>query len=242
MTMKPARCLIIDDERLARQHLKRLLDTRADIEVAGEASTVSAALKMIEKLTPDLLLLDVQMPGGTGFDLLNALANPPSVIFVTAYDSHAIRAFEVNALDYLLKPVAPERLHRAIGRALNQIALDMPAPGYLSATDVALLEIGCSGHFVGVDQILAVESEGNYTKVTTRDGKRLTARQSMKQWIERLPQEIFVQVDRSTIISRSGIKSVDFSGRAAEVIMGENSIRLRLGATAATRIREILPR
>lgn len=240
--MKPVRCMIIDDERLARQHLRRLVKTRSDIEIVGEASSKSSALPMIEKLHPDLLLLDIQMPGGSGFDLLNAIANPPHVIFVTAYDRFAIRAFEVNALDYLLKPVTPERFHQAIDRALHLTRPDAAAAGSLSSTDIALLEIGGSGHFIAVDQILAVESEGNYTRVTTNDGKRLTARQPMKQWIERLPQEMFVQLDRGTVINRAGIKSADFSGRSAEVMMGEKGISLRLGATAAARLREILLR
>ncbi len=239
--MKPVRCLIIDDERLARQHLRRLIKTRTDIEIAGEASSKSSALPMIEKLHPDLLLLDIQMPGGSGFDLLNAIENPPRVIFVTAYDRYAIRAFEVNALDYVLKPVAPERFHRAVDRALGHAPPAAPAMKALSATDVALIEIGGSGHFIAVDHILAVASEGNYTRVTTIDGEHLTARQPMKQWVERLPPETFVQLDRGTVLNRAGIKSARFSGRAVELIMGDKRLRLSLGPTAAARLREILP-
>ena len=238
--MKPVRCMIVDDERLARQHLRRLVEARADLELVGEASDKASALEDIAKLRPELLLLDIQMPGGGGFELLNALEDPPGTIFVTAHDRYAIRAFEVNALDYLLKPVAPASFHRAIDRALRHVS--PVASAALSATDVALVEIGASGHFVGVDQILAVEAEGNYTRVTTRDGKRLTARQPMKQWLERLPQEMFVQLDRGTVINRSGLKSVHFSGRSADVIMRDGDINIRLGATAASRLREILPR
>ena len=242
--MKTVQCLIIDDERLARQHLRRLLERRTDVTVAGEASTKTEALKMIESLHPDLLLLDIQMPGGGGFELLNALAVPPRVIFVTAYDSHAIRAFEVNALDYLLKPVAPERFARAIARAVRLIragsAVAGPDAHRLDASDIAMMEIGGSGHFVAVNQILCVESEGNYTRVSTAEGKHLVARQTMKHWADRLPPEMFVQLDRGLIVNRQAIRSADFSARPAALALGQGTCKLQLGQAAASRLREIL--
>lgn len=242
--MKRVRCLIVDDERLARQHLRRLLESRGDIEIVGEASNKAGAVRAVAKREPDLLLLDIQMPGGDGFDILNALEEPPHVIFVTAYDKHALRAFEVNALDYLLKPVNPERFNRAIDRALSLLRggpeLQKSASPRLGVEDMALVQIGGSGHFVGADEILSVESEGNYTRVTTCDGKHLTARQTMKQWSDRLPVETFVQLDRGIILNSAGVVAANFAGRTAEVTMGKKRIKLRLGAAAAARLRAVL--
>ena len=244
--MKPVRCMIVDDERLARQHLRRLVAGRADLQLVGEASDKASALADIAKLRPELLLLDIQMPGGDGFDTLNALEDPPRVIFVTAHDRHAIRAFEVNALDYLLKPVSPERFARAAERAVQLIRAGAPAANRggprLDASDVAIVEIGGSGHFVPVDQILCVESEGNYTRVSTAEGKQLIARQTMKHWVDRLPPEMFVQLDRGLIVNRQAVRSADFSVRPAVVALGQGACKLHLGQAAASRLREILPR
>ena len=212
----------------------------------GEASDKASALADIAKLRPELLLLDIQMPGGGGFELLNALEDPPGVIFVTAHDRHAIRAFEVNALDYLLKPVSPERFARAVERAVRLIRAGAPAASCggqrLDASDVAMMEIGGSGHFVAVDQILCVESEGNYTRVSTAEGKHLIARQTMKHWVDRLPPKMFVQLDRGLIVNRQSVRSVDFSARSAVVALGQGACKLHLGQAAASRLREILSR
>ena len=111
------RAIIVDDEPLARREMRRLLAEFAWIDIVGEAANVGEAALLIERLLPELLFLDIQMPGGTGFDLLERLEHLPRVIFTTAYDKHAVRAFEVNALDYLLKPIEPERLAAAVVRA-----------------------------------------------------------------------------------------------------------------------------
>ena len=244
--MRPVRCMIVDDERLARQHLRRLVGGSADLELVGEASDKASALAAISELRPELLLLDIQMPGGGGFELLNAVEDPPAAIFVTAHDRHAIRAFEVNALDYLLKPVSPERFARAVGRAVRLIragsAVADPGAHRLDASDIAMMEIGGSGHFVAVDQILCVESEGNYTRVSTAEGKHLVARQTMKHWADRLPPEMFVQLDRGLIVNRQAIRSADFSARPAALALGQGACKLQLGQAAASRLREILPR
>lgn len=244
--MSTVKCLIVDDERLARQHLRRLLEGREDIAIVGEASNKREAVRAVSELHPDLLLLDIQMPRGNGFDVMNALENPPHVIFVTAYDKHALRAFEVNALGYLLKPVDPERFRQAIDRAVRLIrsgkAMEAREPGSLDASDIALIEVGGSGHFVAVDQILAVEAEGNYTRVTTADGKHTTARQPMKQWTGRLPQEMFVQLDRGLIINRLRIRSTMLSVRMARITLGNCHYEMQLGPAATARLREIMAR
>jgi two-component system LytT family response regulator len=118
--MAPLRALLVDDERLARSELRRLLAVHPEIEVAGEAASVAEAVEQVTALDPDVVFLDIQMPGASGFELLERVEPGFQVVFVTAFDAHAVRAFEVNALDYLLKPVSPERLERAVGRVLRR--------------------------------------------------------------------------------------------------------------------------
>ncbi|MBU3664630.1 MAG: response regulator transcription factor [Chthoniobacterales bacterium] len=242
--MKPVRCLAVDDERLARRHVVRLLSTRPDIVVVGEAGSKASALRAIREHQPELLLLDVQMPRGGGFDVLAALDNPPHVIFVTAFDRHATHAFEVNAIDFLLKPINEERFHRSLDRAVRLIrsgALDVAAVRpQLQPDDLALVPLGGSGRFVGVDDIVLVEAQGNYSRITTRDGKHLTARQTLKQWSACLPPEMFVQLDRGLIVNRHCIRTAEFSVRSALVRLGEHGQKLHLGAAAASRLRELL--
>lgn len=242
--MNPVTCLIIDDERLARGHLRRLAKMRPELKIVGEAADTSEALRLVHALHPQLLFLDIQMPGGGGFAILDNLETPPAVIFVTAHDQHAIRAFEVNAVDYLLKPVTPERFGRAIAHARLRVRADAspPARNPLRADDIALCEIGHSGHFVAVDRILAIEADGNYTRVTLLDGSRRLARQTLKDWAGRLPPEIFLQLDRSHILNRHALRSVEFTARAAKVTAGDRQIEISLGAAAGARLREILGR
>lgn len=243
--MKPVSCLIVDDERLARRTLRRLVEANRALTLAGEAANRSEALQLVEEHQPSLLFLDIQMPGGGGFEILEALDHPPAVVFVTAHDQHAIRAFEVNALDYLLKPVSAERFDRAVAHAVLRIRdashAARPAPK-LAASDVALLELGGSGHFVAVDHIIHIEADGNYTRVTTRDGRRRVVRQTIKEWASSLPPEMFVQLDRGTIVNRPALKSAEFSKRSARIDFGLGGSLLQLGPAAATRLREILGR
>ena len=127
------KALLVDDEALARRELRRLLAAHPWVEIIGEAANIDEAASKVEALSPELLFLDIQMPGGTGFDLLTRLDRVPHVIFTTAYDQHAVRAFEVNALDYLLKPIEPERLAGALGRVKNANAVAVAERGAVRA-------------------------------------------------------------------------------------------------------------
>lgn len=242
--MKPVTCLIVDDERLARRSLRRLAEAHPGLELVGESSGPEQALQSISDKKPQLLLLDIHMPRGGGFAVLDALEKPPAVIFVTAHDLYAIRAFEVNAVDYLLKPVEAERFDQAVNRALLRIngGADMEAAQHpkLRTGDVALCEIGHSGHFVAVEQILAVEAEGNYTRVTNLDGVYRLARQTLKDWASRLPADTFIQLDRSFIINARVLQSVEFNGRSAQIRAGERRLEFELGPAAAARLRGLL--
>ncbi len=175
--------VIIDDERLARNELRRLLKAHPELELAGEAATIEEGLQLIARVEPDLLLLDIQMPEGSGFDLLAALDNPPAVIFTTAYDQYAIRAFDANALDYLLKPIEADRLAQALRKCAARAAPG--APGATTSAAAPLATASAPGSVpVPVPATLALPASGSAptpaasrptagdTKVFIRDGER----------------------------------------------------------------------
>lgn len=232
------RALIVDDERLARENLKELLKDQWDVRIAGEARNADEAEKMIAALSPNLIFLDIQMPGGSGFDLLGRLEDPPSVIFVTAYDQYAIRAFEVNALDYLLKPVEPERLKNALRRAAFRLPSFDPAGEVFSAADQVFLNTGKKASFVSVSNIVAIFSERNYTNVHNIQGERFMVRSSLRDWERRLPSDMFVLLDRSTIINRNHVELWTLHARKAELKMTGLEEPIELGRAAYTRFKE----
>src|ERR1039457_1594935 len=157
------KALIVDDERLGRAELRRLLEPHPEVEIVGEARDADEALAQIEQLQPDLLFLDIQMPGRSGFELLEQLDRVPLVIFTTAYDEYALRAFEVNALDYLLKPVSPERLDAALARAALRKA--KPAMTTASASSCIFVKDGERCWFVTLSDVVLLASEGNYARL-----------------------------------------------------------------------------
>jgi two-component system LytT family response regulator len=206
------KALLIDDERLARNELRRLLATFPEIEIAGEASQPKQAREQIAALGPDLLFLDVQMPGETGIDFLAGLEPPvPHVIFTTAYDEFAVKAFELNALDYLLKPVDPARLAAAVNRipGLKQSSSLKPPPaGRLGATDKVFVREGEKCWFVEVGQIRLLESEGNYTRVHFGDAQPQLFR-SLNAMEERLDEKFFFRANRRQIINTAWIDRIE---------------------------------
>ncbi|GJJ05533.1 DNA-binding response regulator [Duganella rhizosphaerae] len=203
------RALIIDDERLARDELRRLLLEHPQVDIVGEAAGVQEGLQQIARLSPELIFLDVQMPDGSGFDLLMALDQPPAVIFTTAYDRYAIRAFDVSALDYLLKPVDPPRLAQALQKRL-------PAPAMAPATAAAsvppqdgkvFIKDGERCWFVALDDIVLFESEGNYTRVYFDHHRPLLLR-SLSQMEARLDAAKFMRISRSQIVNLARVTGI----------------------------------
>jgi two-component system LytT family response regulator len=206
------RALLIDDERLARNELRRLLAAFPDIKIVGEAAQTKEARQQMASLKPDLLFLDVQMPGESGIDFLESLEPPvPNVIFTTAYDEFAVKAFELNALDYLLKPVDPARLAAAIDRLprLKDATAAKPVPvGSLNATDKVFVREGEKCWFVEVGQIRLLESEGNYTRVHFGDAQPQLFR-SLNAMEERLDPKYFFRANRRQIINISWIAGIE---------------------------------
>ena len=200
------RAMIIDDEPPARREIRRLLNEFGWIEVVGEAGNVDQAEELVASLTPELLFLDIQMPGGTGFDLLSRLEDLPQVIFTTAYDEHAVRAFEVDALDYLLKPIDPSRLAEALSRAKAAQAARTPQPG--AVLEQIFVRDGERCWFVPLREVRLLSSEGNYVRLSWGKERPLLGR-ALAALEERLDANRFFRVNRRQIINLDFIESVE---------------------------------
>lgn len=199
----------MDDERLARKELRSLLAEHPAIEIIGEADSVKAAAPLILTTQPDVIFLDIQMPGASGFELLAQIDPAIKVIFVTAFDAYAIRAFEVNALDYLLKPINPARLASALTRLTNSEPMTTSAVRRLDYNDRLFLEIGGRAQFLKLDQIVCLRAAGDYSELVTPDGKPALILKSLKEWEERLPENHFVRIHRSTIINLDYVERIE---------------------------------
>jgi two-component system, LytTR family, response regulator len=217
------RAMIVDDEPLARRELRRLLAEFAWIDIVGEAANVGEAAPLIDRLLPELLFLDIQMPGGTGFDLLERLEHLPRVVFTTAYDKHAVRAFEVNALDYLLKPIEPERLAAAVARA-QAAAASAPAAVASSGTilERLFLRDGERCWFVPLREVKLFTAEGNYVRISWDKIHPLLGR-PLSSLESRLDSKRFFRANRQQIINLEYIESVDLG------VNGRLHVQLRGG-------------
>jgi two-component system LytT family response regulator len=202
------KALIIDDERLARAEVRRLLDDFNWVKVVGEAENAEQALALIQEQQPDLLFLDVQMPGKTGFDLIEEIRGEmPRIIFTTAYDEFALRAFEVNALDYLMKPITPDRFAAALSRAREEPgALADQSP--LRSSDQVFVRDGDRCWFIPVSKIRLLESEGNYTRVRFENQSPLIYR-SLSTLEQRLPAEDFFRINRQQVVNLHYIERIE---------------------------------
>jgi two-component system LytT family response regulator len=200
------KAMIIDDEPPARRELRRLLAGFPWVEIAGEAGNVDQAAEMIETLTPELLFLDIQMPGGTGFDLLTRLEEVPQVIFTTAYDEHAVQAFKVDALDYLLKPIEPARLAEALGRVKSAHAARVPLPN--AVLEQIFVRDGSRCWFVPLKEVRLLSSEGNYIRLSWGKSQPLLGR-ALAALEQRLDPNRFFRANRRQIINLDFIDSVE---------------------------------
>ena len=204
------RTIIVDDERLAREELKRLLGDFKDIEIIGEYKNTIEAKEAIEKDAPDLVFMDIQMPGETGLELLEKMSNPPRTVFVTAYDEYAIKAFELNAYDYLMKPIDPERLaevHRKLMEE-NQIPQSVQNSDILREGDKVLIKDGEKVWFINVNDIRFFESEGNYVKVKFDNFKPLILR-SLNSLEERMDEKLFFRANRKFLVNLNHIVNIE---------------------------------
>jgi two-component system, LytTR family, response regulator len=204
--------LIIDDERLARNKLRLLLSKYPRFNITGEAKNVSDAIVKIREFSPDVVFLDIQMPGGSGFDLLDQIDYKGKIIFVTAFDEYAIRAFHVNALDYLLKPVSPERLDQSIQRLISGFDQDKPKRGMLQYEDKLFVSIRNCYKFISLDKVKVIKALGDYSQCIIDGNSNGIILRSMKEWEEKLPQNHFVRIHRSFIVNMNYIERIEKSG------------------------------
>lgn len=232
------RCLIVDDEKLARVELQGLLSRFPEVEVIGEADAVDAAVELTERLRPDVVFLDIQLRGETGFDLLARAPEPlPEIVFVTAHDSHAIRAFECNALDYLLKPVHPDRLAVTLQRLAQRQALERrPA----EEGDSFFLKVGTVARFIPWREVEYIVSDGNYTQLHFRESPSVHILRTLKEWSALTPEGMFLQVHRTVLVRRDAIREIRFSGpRRARLLLASGSL-VPVGRSYVAAVRSLL--
>jgi len=237
------RALIIDDERLARNALRRLLKAHREVEIVGEAANSDEALHAIHKTAPDVIFLDVEMPGRNGFELLEQLEDVPAVIFTTAYDEYAVRAFEVSALDYLVKPISAERLAASLGRA--QIAVtalsreSVPNRMKGSALHQIFVRDGDRCWIVRLADISLMESEGNYTRLHFGSSAPLIYR-SLTAIEERLSPATFFRANRSQIVNLNWVQSVEDEIDGRLLVKLRDSKEVEISRRQSRRLRELL--
>lgn len=241
------RALIIDDERLARKELITLLNQLETVEVVGEAVNVDDAKEKIDQLNPDVIFLDIQMPEKTGFDLLEELENVPYVIFTTAYDEYALKAFDVNALDYLLKPIEPKRLEEAVNKLMAKIE-GLQKGGFtaihnqqkkLTLEDQVFVKDGDRCWFVRLSNVRLFESDGNYIKVYFDNFKPMIHK-SLNALDERLDEKSFFRASRKHIINLGWVEGIEpwFNGGLVVTLRGGD--RIEVSRRQAARFKEMM--
>jgi two-component system LytT family response regulator len=200
--MKRGNALIVDDERAARSELIFLLKSFPEINVIGEADNIDDAVSIITRKRPDIVFLDIQLTGENGFELLNRVAVDFRIIFVTAFDEYAIRAFDVNASDYLLKPVDPARLEQSLKRIFRKTANNHSETKKFDYSDTMLLKLNNhTAKFVELSKIVVITSVGNYSRLETVDGHNYVVLKTLKNWEKDLPVNYFIRIHRSSIVN-----------------------------------------
>ncbi|WP_231569756.1 LytR/AlgR family response regulator transcription factor [Hymenobacter sp. APR13] len=254
------RALLVEDEYLARQEMRYLLkEAHPDVAIIGEAADADTARRLIRELRPDLLLLDISLPGETGFELLESLDEVPHVVFVTAYDQYATRAFQVSALDYVLKPVHPERLAQALRRVRQTLlppvlppaaavhpiedntAAGAPAPPAppLTPQSQVFIKDGEACHFVRLADIDMFEAVGNYVRVYFGSQSPLHHK-SLQQLEDKLPPNLFFRVNRQQILNLTIIERVHAYYKGGLLLEVRGGRRIDVSTRQAVRFKELL--
>jgi two-component system LytT family response regulator len=230
--------IIIDDERLARSELRLLLAEFPEISIVGEAANLTEAVNLIRINKPDVVFLDIQLSRENGFDLLERVEKDFKLIFVTAFDEFAIRAFEINAIDYLLKPVHPERLTKTLER-LFETEKKMEVIGRkLEYEDHLFIDIGERSRFLKIRSIKCICADGDYTRVFTDDGKKYLVTKPLKEWDDRLPNKYFVRIHRSTIVNLEFIEKVEtWFSRSYQIYLREMKEPLTVSRRYASQLK-----
>jgi two-component system, LytTR family, response regulator len=248
--------LIVDDEPLAREGIKQLLKDEADINVIGECGDGFSAIEIVKRHYPDLIFLDIEMPEMDGFEILRELPidHNPAIIFVTAFNQYAVEAFKVNALDYLLKPIDPERFRAAVGKARSNLRLRTTAEINEKFYDLIkilkakekpskrlLIKTSKRIFFVEMNEIDWIEVAGDYVLVHTR-GEKYIVRETMNDMEQNLDPACFVRIHRSTIVNIDRIKELQPHYRGDYVVILHSGLKLTLGRTYREKVLSFLNR
>lgn len=246
----PIRTLIIDDEQPAREVIRHYLKDFSEIEIIGEFSDGFGGLKAIQELGPDLVFLDVQMPKLTGLELLELLEQPPLIIFSTAYDQYAIKAFEMSAVDYLLKPYSGERFGQAVIKAINMVGAVNPgiSPARalvksLEENPEYLLRIAVKSRHkvtvIPIDEIVFLEAEGDYVMIHTKDGRHLKEK-TMKYFETHLDPAQFIRIHRSFIVNARFIDRIEYYDKESYVVITKTGNTLKASTSGYKLLKQAL--
>lgn len=206
--MLSLKTLIVDDEWLVRSELKTMLAGYPEITVIGEAANVAQAIPLIQKNPPDVIFLDIQMPGASGFDLLDQIETSARIIFITAYDKYALRAFDVNALDYLLKPISKERLAKTVRKLGSNEPVSAQPSKKAAYDDVIYVIVNGALKFIKLPSLKCITAEGNYSYIFYADKPRALVSKTLQEWEELLPEKHFVRIHRSAIVNFDYVEQV----------------------------------
>lgn len=211
--MKNIRAVLVDDVEMMRITLKKVLEQFPHIELVGEASSFEQAKDVINNLQPDLLLLDIDLNGLTSIDLLGEINCTPKIIFITSHENFAVKAFELNAVDYILKPISASRISKAIQRITSSVAetevLAADSDEKFQSDQIILLNFDNKMNFIKIKDINYIEAYGNYTKVFMTDGKLSITYNSIKNWDAKLPSDVFIQIHRSTVVNLLNVLKIE---------------------------------
>jgi len=245
--MTPLKTILIDDEPLARAMLEELLSTEKDIQIVAQCADGFEGLKAIQEHQPDFIFLDIQMPKITGFEMLELLEKPPAVVFTTAYDEYAIKAFEVNALDYLLKPINFERFQKALAKLRQQINTQPEVTLHDQLSQIQLPEqtqrivVKDNGHIkiIPLPEVLYIEAADDYAKITT-ESKYYLKHQRMAHFEAQLPAHQFVRVHRSYIVNVQHIHKVELYEKENYCVLLRNQAKIPVSRTGYGKLKAVL--
>jgi two-component system LytT family response regulator len=232
------KAIIVDDERLARNELKSLLSEFPDIEILEECDSADSAIIAVDKLKPDVVFLDIHMPGKDGFGVLEELDYMPHVIFITAYDEYAIKAFDVNALDYLLKPIQTERLKEAIGKVKEEVLDDVFPTDKLGLNNQVFVKDGDRCWFVNLSDVPMFESEGNYVRVYFDSNKPLILK-SLNNLANRLDENVFFRANRKFIINLNWIEKIESWFNGGLMVKLKNGEQVEISRRQASKLKDM---
>ncbi|GBD89460.1 transcriptional regulatory protein YehT [bacterium BMS3Abin04] len=246
---KKIKAVIIDDEKLARDIIAKYLSTNNKIQVVGECSNGFEGAKIISEQKPDIVFLDIQMPKINGFELLELIDNPPLVIFTTAFDQYAIKAFEVNAIDYLLKPFSRQRFDEALQKAINKLnSQNMSVQKLNSLNELykkeeflnrIVVKANHKIHIIPTDQIRYIEAQDDYVMIYSELGKYLKQK-TLKSLADQLDNNQFIRIHRSYIINLNFLKQLELFGKGSYKVITKEGAKLPVSKSGYAKLKEVL--